>query len=265
MTREEAAEIRDEAIATRMRSGRGRMPRTRVQLDADTIVDTAMAIADRDGPAAMTMRKIAGELGVGVMSLYWYVPTKRDLEALVLERLMSESAPPDDPTGDWRADLASIAYAARANMMKHEWMIDFFSSAPLMSLESFGHGFLRHIENSIRMTESLPFDFVTKMTIIAALDDFTRGATLDEIVDRRRWAMVGVTREEYQQQLAPRVMALLAESSYPLFEHFIAHDEELGDPAQAFESGLQLILDGVAHRLAVHDAEAAAKAAKEDA
>lgn len=256
VTREEAEAIRDEAIAARVRSGRGRgrTPRTRVQLDTSTIVDAAMAIADREGPAAMTMRKIAGELGVGVMSLYWYVPTKRELEALVLERLMIESAPPDEPTGDWRTDLASIAYAARGNILRHEWMIDFFSSASFMSMEMFGHGFLRHIENTIRMTESLPFDFLTKMTIISVLDDFTRGATVEEIVDRRRWQAAGLTREEFQERMTPRMQELFAESRYPLVELFMEYDDEMADPNVQFEMGLQLLLDGVAHRLALHEA-----------
>ncbi|MGC4192834.1 MAG: TetR/AcrR family transcriptional regulator [Thermomicrobiales bacterium] len=248
---DERASMRDEAVAERVR-GRGRRPR--VNLDADQIVDAAVAIADREGPAAMTMRKIAAELGVGVMSLYWYVPTKRDLEALVLERLMVESAPPDEPTGDWRRDLASIAHAARANILRHEWMVDFFSSAPLMSMESFGHGFLRHIENSIRMTESLPFDFITKMTIISVLDDFTRGATVEEITERRRWEASGITRDEFHQRMAPRIAELFVQSSYPLVELFMDHDEDVTDPDVQFEMGLQLLLDGVAHRIAQYDA-----------
>jgi AcrR family transcriptional regulator len=254
----DAEAIRDEAVAARARNGRGRgsaqPPRTRVPLDADMIVDAAMAIADREGPGAMTMRKIAGELGVGVMSLYWHVPTKRDLEALVLERLMIESAPPDEPTGDWRTDLASIAYAARGNILRHEWMIDFFSSASFMSMEVFGHGFLRHIENSIRMTESLPFDFLTKMTIISVLDDFTRGATTEEIVNRRRWQAAGLTREEFQERMTPRMQELFAESRYPLVELFMEYDDELADPDVQFEMGLHLLLDGVAHRIAMHEA-----------
>jgi len=244
--------MRDEAVAEHARTRGSRRPR--VNLDVDQIVDAAMAIADREGPAGMTMRKIAAELGVGVMSLYWYVPTKRDLEALVLERLMIESAPPDEPTGDWRRDLASIAYASRANILRHAWMVDFFSSASFMSMEMVGHGFLRHIENSIRMTESLPFDFLTKMTIVSVLDDFTRGATTEEIVDRRRWDAAGMTREEFQERLTPRMVELFSQSSYPLVELFMAHDDEIADPAVRFEMGLQLILDGVSHRIAMHEA-----------
>ncbi|HWK81108.1 MAG TPA: TetR/AcrR family transcriptional regulator [Thermomicrobiales bacterium] len=243
--------VRDEAVAARM--GRGRRPR--VNLDVEQIIDAAMAIADREGPAAMTMRRIAAELGVGVMSLYWYVPTKRDLEALVLERLMVESAPPDEPTGDWREDLASIAWASRANILRHEWMVDFFSSASFMSMETFGHGFLRHIENTLRMTEALPLDFMTKMTIVSVLDDFTRGATVEEIVNRRRWEAAGVSREEFQEKMMPRMQELFAQTTYPMVELFMEHDDELSDPDVRYDMGLQLILDGVAHRIAVHEAK----------
>jgi AcrR family transcriptional regulator len=252
----EAETIRDEAFAERRRSRIGREVRPRVNLDVDQIVDAAMAIADREGPDAMTMRKIAAELGVGVMSLYWYVPTKRDLEALVLERLMVESSPPNEPTGDWRKDLASIAYAARANILRHEWMVDFFSSASFTSLERFGHGFLRHIENSIRMTESLPLDFLTKLTIISTLEDFTRGATVEEIVNRRRWEAAGMSHDEFQRQMTPRLEELFSQSSYPLVEMFMAYDDdEISNPDARFEMGLQLLLDGVAFRLGAHEAD----------
>ena len=88
--RDEVVAIRDEAVAERVRKRGDRRPR--VNLDVDQIVDAAMAIADREGPAAVTMRKIAAELGVGVMSLYWYVPTKRDLEALLLTVVVEQVA-----------------------------------------------------------------------------------------------------------------------------------------------------------------------------
>jgi len=231
------------------RPTRGRGGAPRVQLDIDQIVDSAMAIADRLGPAAMTMRAIASELGVGVMSLYWYVPTKRDLEAAVLERLMSESSPPDRSSGDWRQDLSSIALSARANLLKHSWMIDFFSSAPYMVADVFGHGFLRHIENSMQMVESLPFGFPEKMAIIGAIDDFTRGFTFGEIIEQRRMEQMGLSEADIQQALEPRLRELLAETDYPLMRNFMDHDHELPDKDTQFENGLAIILDGVAARI----------------
>ena len=229
--------------------GRERSRRPRVQLDLEQIVDAALEIADRDGPEAMTMRAIASALGVGVMSLYWYVPTKRDLEALVLERLMRDSSPPFEPTGDWRRDLASIAYAARENMNRHPWMIDLFSRAVDISSTAFGHGFLRHIENTMRMAEGLPLSFSEKMSIITLIDNSTMGFVFDEIIERRRLAEMGMTEEDFHSSLSPRIHELLEEHDYPLFRNFMAHDHELPDRDQQFEQGLQLILDGVAAQI----------------
>lgn len=245
-----AQSVRSAPGDRRERSTRAdRQRRPRVQLDIDQIVDAAMEIADQVGPKAMTMRAIASKLGVGVMSLYWYVPTKRDLEALLLERLMQESSPPFAPTGDWREDLSSIARAARANMLNHPWMVDLFGSAVEISAQAFGHGFLRHIENTMRMVEGLPLDFLAKMTIISLLDDFTMGFTFSEVVDRRRLEVMGLTEEEFQMSLYPRVTALLEENDYPLFRNYMTHGQELPDKDQQFENALRIILDGVAVQL----------------
>jgi AcrR family transcriptional regulator len=227
---------------------RARPPR--VQLDIDQIVDAAMAIADRDGPDAMTMRAIGKELGVGAMSLYWYVSNKRDLEALVLERLMRDSAPPETVADDWRANLTAMAMSARQNMLSHPWMVDLFSSTAYMTPDNFGHGFLVHVENSMRMVEDLPLDFATKMVIIGTIDDFTMGFTFGEVTERRRLAQLGMSEEELHDQLGPRLFQLLEEHDYPLMRHFIQHDHELPDKETQFRMGLNIILGGVSQMLA---------------
>lgn len=217
----------------------------RAQLDVEAIVDAAVALADRDGPDAITMRAVAAELGVGVMSLYWHVPSKRHLEGLLMSRLMDESAPPREPTGDWRADLASIAHHARRNLLRHPWMVDLFSSIDYVEEATLSHGFLRHIEYTLRMIEPLPLDFQTKVAIFTAIDDFTMGFTFGEVIERRRLEKLGVTEEELHHMLGPRLKELLAEDDYPLFTYFIHHDHELPDKEAQFESTLQLILDGI--------------------
>lgn len=228
----------------RVRGERNRR-RPRVQLDIEQIVDAAMVIADRDGPDAMTMRKIAADLGVGVMSLYWYVPTKRDLEGLVLERLMRESSPPHESTGNWRENLELIARSARRGVLRRPWIVDLFSRYDLIPELNMGHGILTHLENSMRMVEDLPLDFTTKMTIINLVDDFSMGFTFGEVMERRRLEGMGITEEELRISLGPRVGELLDEGDYPLVQHFIEHDHELPDKNQQFENALQILLDGV--------------------
>jgi AcrR family transcriptional regulator len=217
----------------------------RAALDADQIVQAAMSIADEDGPGAITMRAVAARLGVGVMSLYWHVPTKRELEGLIMQQLMDEAAPPPDPTGDWREDLASIARNARKNMLHHPWMIDLFSSMGVSPELAVGHGLLRHIEHTMRMVEGLPLDFATKMAITSTLDDFTMGFTTDEILDRRRHEAMGMSEEDFRAHIAPHIRELLEEGNYPLFRNYMEHDHELPGTEERFEAALQIIIDGI--------------------
>lgn len=214
-------------------------------LDVDQIVKAAMDIADEQGPAAITMRAVAARLGVGVMSLYWHVPTKRDLEGLLVQQLMEEAAPPPELSGDWRKDLASIARSARQNMLKHPWMIDLYSSMDASPEAMIGHGFLRHVEHTMRMAEGLPLDFTTKMSITSAIDNFTMGFTSGEIIDRRQHAKMGMSEREFHHQIGPRIQELLAEGDYPLFHYYIQHDQELPDLDTRFEMELGIILDGI--------------------
>ncbi len=87
-----------------------------------------------------------------------------------------------------------------------------------------------------------------KRTILNLVDDFTMGFTFDEVVDRRFEAM-GLTEQEFQMTLYPRIVKLLEEHDYPLFRNFMQHDHELPDKDQQFENSLSIILDGVAVQL----------------
>ena len=73
---------------------RAREPRRLRGLSRDDIVATAIAIADAEGTAAVSMRRIARDLHVGAMSLYWYVASKDELHQLMLEGLQGEIEAP---------------------------------------------------------------------------------------------------------------------------------------------------------------------------
>jgi AcrR family transcriptional regulator len=84
-------------------------------LNRDRILSTAIAIADRDGFEAVTLRRIAAELEVHVTSLYNHVPTREAITAGIVERLVEEAGLPSTPTGweDWvRAFVAAIGDVA---------------------------------------------------------------------------------------------------------------------------------------------------------
>src|SRR6204780_2860088 len=122
-SREEARDQRIAEHIQRHREHGARPPRRASGLSRDEIVRTAIAVADAEGPEAISMRRIARELGAGVMSLYWYVESKEELLELMLDAIEAGVDVPD-ASGDWRADLGTFAHRIRAALVQHRWALD---------------------------------------------------------------------------------------------------------------------------------------------
>jgi hypothetical protein len=90
---------------------------------------TALSIADAEGFQAVSMRRVAQELGVGTMSLYYYVRTKDDLVAVMDDALMGEILVPSLPKG-WKRAITEIALRTLAVFLRHPWALVSMSSAP---------------------------------------------------------------------------------------------------------------------------------------
>src|SRR3954469_22260555 len=87
----------------------------------EQITTAAVKIADEGGIAAVSMRRVAQELGAGAMSLYRYIGSKDDLTALMLDHVEGEDPLPDAPAAGWRTELTGLAVRARAIMLRHPW------------------------------------------------------------------------------------------------------------------------------------------------
>ena len=103
--------------APRPRPTRGPKP----ALTLDQIADAAIAIADAEGLAAVSMQRVAAVLGYTKMSLYRYLPGKAEMTAAMLERGIG--APPELPAG-WRAALTEWAERLHARYAGHVWAIE---------------------------------------------------------------------------------------------------------------------------------------------
>lgn len=86
---------------------------TRAQLQ-----DAALALVDKEGLAALSMRTLAAALGTGPMTLYNYVRDRDDLDALVVEAVMAEVKLPRD-SGEWRRDVRAIVEATWRTVRRH--------------------------------------------------------------------------------------------------------------------------------------------------
>jgi AcrR family transcriptional regulator len=108
----------DEVIWLRPeRAGVGRpAARSRAEITA-----AAVAVADREGLEAVSMRRVGAELGTGAASLYRYVATREDLLDLMVDTVGAEyDLPP--PSGDWLADLVELGRQEREIMLRHPWL-----------------------------------------------------------------------------------------------------------------------------------------------
>ena len=93
-------------------------------LDRDRITEVTVRLLDAEGLAKFSMRRLAAELNVTAMSVYWYVDTKDDLLELALDKVYGglELPDPTDEDADWREQLRSLATVYRALLVRHPWL-----------------------------------------------------------------------------------------------------------------------------------------------
>ncbi len=122
------------------------------------------------------MRRVAKELDVGTMSLYYYVKTKDDLIAMMDDALMAEALLPSLPKG-WKRAITEIAKRTHALFIRHPWALSAMLSAPP------GLNAMRHMEQCLEALAETSMTGEQKMTLLAMVDDFVFGHALREAAD----------------------------------------------------------------------------------
>jgi AcrR family transcriptional regulator len=211
----------------------------------EQIAAAALAIADSEGYEAVSMRRVAAELGAGTMTLYHYVRTKDDLRALMDDAMMSEIlVPPGELPAHWRAAIGLIARRSRAVFRRHPWALTARESS-----EAGGPNGLRHFEQSLAAAAGTGLDAAGRLEIIAMVDDYVFGfamresavhdeASLSDIPD----ALFDYLRDQLDTGEYPQVQELAAGGEpREVFGRIMAamFDEE------RFERGLERLLDGI--------------------
>jgi AcrR family transcriptional regulator len=221
----------------------------RPRLTREQIAAAAVAIADAEGFEAVSMRRIAHQLGVGTMTLYYYLRTRDDLLALVDDALMGEVVVPErELPRQWRAALTAIARRTRAMFARHPWALEAMLGAPP------GPNGMRHFEQCLAALESTGMDQSAKFELLAVVDDFVFGHAL------RTGAALRHGRPSAKARKASLDYAKreLATGRYPhtaaLFEGIgptAAEDRVVGvgRDDERFERGLQALLDAAETRV----------------
>jgi AcrR family transcriptional regulator len=149
------------------------MSKKQMRLTRETIAAVAVTIADEEGFEAVSMRRVARELGVGTMSLYYYVKTKDDLIAAMDDALMSEALLRSVPKA-WKRATMEIAKRTHAVFIRHPWALVAMLSAPP------GLNAMRHMEQCLEALARTSMTAEQKITLLATVDDFVFGHALRE-------------------------------------------------------------------------------------
>jgi AcrR family transcriptional regulator len=210
-------------------------------LSRERIVAAAIGLADADGLAAVSLRKVAAVLDAGPMRLYGYLSTKEELLDLMLDAVYGEMPGPEP--GDWRVALRAHAHHLRDAAGRHPWFADLVGGRP-----SLGPHMLAHLEKSLAAVDGIA-GIDTAMQIINVVSSYAIGAIRKEVADRRAEAATGMDERQWQRSHGPYLTRLLATGRYPTLVKLVG-DAANPSPDEVFEDGLDCVLDGVAARLA---------------
>jgi AcrR family transcriptional regulator len=210
----------------------------RATLTREAIVAAAMAIADAEGIEAVSIRRVATELGARAMSLYTYIERKEDLFDLMHDEAAGEVLFTGELPADWRTAVAEIARRSRAACLRHPWMVD------LSQRPRFGPNGMRHLEQSLAAIDGLDLEPRAGWRIIAAVDDYVRGYIIREAAERTSPRRDGFTDAERDQLLQPYFQRLADSGEFPRLESLLKGS--LPGDDDNFEQGLTWLLDGIA-------------------
>ncbi|MEU6991683.1 TetR/AcrR family transcriptional regulator [Streptomyces sp. NPDC046465] len=214
-------------------------------LSVDRIVATGIAVADSEGIGAVSMGRVAKELGVSTMSLYRYVSAKDELYVLMQDT--ATGPPPVRPASavGWRAGLAWWAREQRALFRRNLWLL----RIPVSSPPATPHG-LAWMERGLEVLDGSGLDGGRRISVMMLVGGYVRNeVSLMSDLDAAMRAE-GLTPDEVMRRYARTVGALTSADPdrYPELRRLLATgalgEADAGDAE--FEFGLERVLDGVA-------------------
>ena len=205
----------------------------------ERIVARAVAIADTEGLAALSMRRVAADLGSGTASLYRYVTSRDELLDLMIDEVRGEEPVPE-LTGDWRADLTAVARALRLGLLRHPWLAGELTGRPTLGPNS-----LRRGDRALAAAVELTPDITVAAQVLDTVRAYVFGAVAGEIAAAQAQRRSGLTEAQWQESVGPYIRQVLDSGDYPAFSRRVLEGEE-SDAEQRFEFGLTCVLDGVA-------------------
>ncbi|GLF95808.1 TetR/AcrR family transcriptional regulator [Streptomyces yaizuensis] len=233
------------SVWTEDRTGRSRKEAHPAGLDRTKIIEATVRLLDADGTARFSMRRLAAELDVTAMSIYWYVDTKDDLLELALDTAFGTMRLPDTgPADQWREQLRTLAGEYRALLVRHPWVSPLVGS--FLNIGPNSLAFSLAVQQVMRNAQ-LPAH--GQMGGLSAVFQFVYGFGTIEGHFIARCASAGVSQDEYFRE------AMGTMTEHPQLRAYAASSSEIMDARggetvpemrdQDFGYALELLIVGI--------------------
>ncbi|MEN3534953.1 TetR/AcrR family transcriptional regulator [Microbispora sp. ZYX-F-249] len=212
--------------------GRGRTP----ALSLERIVAAAIALADEEGLAALSMARLAERLGCAPMSLYRHVAGKDDLQLFMLAAAPGPPPEFDTAPADWRGSLTRWAVELFAVYLRHPWIAQLANSPPM------DPGQLAWLDAALRSLGGTPLDPRARFSVVMLVLHYVRGAA-------QLLTSIPAEPERADETYAALLTELADRDRFPALAHAVeagVFDPHAGAaPDDDFHAGLDHLLDGV--------------------
>lgn len=213
-------------------------PRRQPRFDREEIAGVALRLADAEGFDALSMRRLANELGAGTMTLYHYVRSKDELVALLANAVVGEALVPDDALpDDWHEALMLLARRLRDALRRHGWLLDHTGAGD----PSFGPNGGRFVEQALRALRPLDLPVGDRLAVVETIWEYVLGFSHSE---RHPLPLLGAGMQRY-------VSARGDDGRFRELAAVFARHDAAGliagrpDPDERFERNLRRLLAGV--------------------
>ncbi|WP_327141776.1 TetR/AcrR family transcriptional regulator [Nocardia sp. NBC_01327] len=212
------------------------------------ILRAALTIADAEGAAALTMRRVATAVGASTpMSLYRYVGSKDGLVDLMIDAVYGEIPLPAASSAPWRTALEQLSLDTWTVIGRHLWFGHLVHTRPPL-----GPNALRYFDFRFALLEPLGITADDMTRITTAIDGHLIGTALQLAEEQRMRARTGLlTEQQLAEAAAPLLQPILAADRHPAFTRWLASRTlpDPTDPTDPVAWTLTCLLDGITTRL----------------
>ncbi|GLY92266.1 TetR/AcrR family transcriptional regulator [Actinoallomurus iriomotensis] len=203
----------------------------------------AIELADRHGSEAVSMRRTAAQLDVGVMSLYRYVGSRDELNDQIVDAVFGERPLPEPGPEGWRAKLELSARQEWQLYGDHPWLPHLVAVTTRPPLAP---NLMAYTDWRIRAVDGHGLTFVTATQIAIMISTYVQSAAMPLAHEMHAVRATRRTRQQWLESRQTAIQRTLDSARLPMVSRFGPEAYQASEPESILEFGLQRMLDGIA-------------------